>query len=922
MSIVRSTSALIGREHESRALTERIHAASRGAGGALVVRGAPGIGKTSVLDGAKAEALSAGLRILTTTGVQSETHLPFAGLHQLLGPVMRDIDRLPVRYAKALQSAFGLIEEPVDGSHLVAMSMLHLLGESAEHGPIALLVDDAQWLDGSSTGALTFVARRLESDPIVLIIALRDGFDSPFLEAGLPELALGTLTDAQAQSLLDARSPHLDSALRDRVLRSAAGNPLALIELATALRSGLHADRALHGAGPPLTARLERAFADRLDSLDTETRAFLRVAAASDSGRLDELLAATSRLAGREISLDVATRARTAGLIEVEGLEMHFRHPLMRSAIHQATSLEDRRSTHAALAETLAGDPDRGAWHRVAAATGTRDEIAAELDGIRARAYKRSAVTVAMEAAVRGAEYAVDPQLRGKLLMRAATYAWIMGSVSDVQRLLDMVDPRELPAPSHVFYFLLCEEFGRSRWTGGPEPIRKFLEAAEEVRSGGNVDSALSMYLNASDRCWWTNADDATRAAVASSIRQVDIPPDDFRVMILLALTDPMEYGPMVLDYLSGRTEDPKADARAEPLKLAMASRAVGDFARAERFMEINLAYCRSNGILGWLGFGLQVQAWNKIVRNDWRTAESLATECVRLGTEAGPENLVGAANLACATIAAYRGDVDTAERLIVEGASVYRSSGPDPHLAFVQWPRGVAALASGRFEEAYQALNCIFDASDVAYHAQIRNWVLVDLVEAAVHSGHETEARAIVQELQQVVERSCSPQLQAALLYAGAALSPDDDEGVFQITADLAHLPFTRARLQLAHGIWLRRQRRAADSRIPLRAARDTFDALGAVPWGERARQELRASGETSRRRSHDLIDALSPQELQIARMAADGMSNKEIGRQLFLSHRTIGSHLYRIFPKLGITARVHLRDALQGRSAAPTDA
>jgi ATP/maltotriose-dependent transcriptional regulator MalT len=387
--------------------------------------------------------------------------------------------------------------------------------------------------------------------------------------------------------------------------------------------------------------------------------------------------------------------------------------------------------------------------------------------------------------------------------------------------------------------------------------------------------------------------------------------------MILLALTDPMEYGPMVLDYLSGRTEDPKADVRAEPLKLAMASRAVGDFARAERFMEINLAYCRSNGILGWLGFGLQVQAWNKIVRNDWRTAESLASECVRLGTEAGPENWVGAANLASATIAAYRGDVDTADRLIVEGATVYRSPGPDPHLALVQWPRGAAALASGRYEEAYQALSRIFDPSDLPYHFHIRNWVLVDLVEAAVLSGHEAEAGPVVRELEQIGAKSRSPQLLAALRYARAALSSDDDEAVFQITPDLAHWPFTRARLQLAHGIWLRRQRRAADSRTPLRAARDTFDALGAVPWGERARQELRASGETSRRRAYDLIDALSPQELQIARLAADGLSNKEIGQQLFLSHRTIGSHLYRIFPKLGITARAHLRDALGGLPA-----
>jgi hypothetical protein len=307
---------------------------------------------------------------------------------------------------------------------------------------MALLVDDAQWLDGSTTAALAFVARRLESDPIVLIVALRDGFGSPFLEAGLPELSIGALTDAQARSLLEACSPELDSGRRDRVLRSAAGNPLALVELSSALRSSFEADLEFHGSDLPLTARLERAFADRLNSLDADTCTFLRVAAVSDSGRLEEVLNATSRLQRREIALDVATKASAAGLILIDGPELRFRHPLMRSAIHQAMRLEDRQATHAALAETLEADTDRRAWHRVAASTGTRDEIAAELDGIRDRAFKRSALAVAMEAAARGAKYAVDPKLRGKLLMRAATYAWIMGAVSDVQRLLDIVDPR------------------------------------------------------------------------------------------------------------------------------------------------------------------------------------------------------------------------------------------------------------------------------------------------------------------------------------------------------------------------------------------------------------------------------------------------------------------------------------------------
>jgi DNA-binding CsgD family transcriptional regulator len=233
--------------------------------------------------------------------------------------------------------------------------------------------------------------------------------------------------------------------------------------------------------------------------------------------------------------------------------------------------------------------------------------------------------------------------------------------------------------------------------------------------------------------------------------------------------------------------------------------------------------------------------------------------------------------------------------------------------LALVQYPRGAAALAAGRYDEAYQHLRRIFDPSDSAFHPHVRSWALVDLVEAAALSGHENEAAGFVKELEPIAAQARWPILEGALRFARPILSTASDDSGFEAGTELAAWPFTRARLQLAHGIWLRRQRRPADARNPLRAARDAFDALGAGPWGERARQELRASGETSRQRSYELSDALSPQELQIARLAAGGMSNKEIGRQLFLSHRTVSSHLYKVFPKLGITARSQLRAALQ---------
>jgi hypothetical protein len=300
--------------------------------------------------------------------------------------------------------------------------------------------------------------------------------------------------------------------------------------------------------------------------------------------------------------------------------------------------------------------------------------------------------------------------------------------------------------------------------------------------------------------------------------------------------------------------------------QLALAAQAVGDFVRTERFLEARSQFLRAQGLLGGLTSALLKLAWTKIQLGSWRSAAPTASEAERLAEETGQLDLAAAAKLASATIAAYRGELEAAEQLTAEGERALFSAGANPQLAMVQWPRGVAALAAARFDEGYEQLRRIFLPADHAHHPHVRSWVVVDLVEAAVHSEHEDEVRLIVQDLTSIAKRSRSPLLLGALQFARAVLDAGDDGAAFLADATLAPWPFTRARLQLAHGVWLRRHRRAADSRTPLRAARDTFDALGALPWGERARQELRASGETSRRRSYDLTDALSPQELQIA--------------------------------------------------------
>lgn len=909
--------ALFGRESETKALADRIDAAKSERGGALVVRGAPGVGKSTLLGVARAYGVAAGFEILATTGVQSETHLPFAGLHQLLRPVLRDIDRLPGSYRDALRSVFGMSDETVASPFLIAMSVLQLLEESTERAPLLLLVDDAHWLDRSTSDALAFVARRLEADPILTIASLRDGFENPFLQAGIPDLTVGALGNADAEALLDARSPKLDAALRERVLRNAAGNPLALVELSIALRSPVEMDRVLGGSDHPLTTRLERAFADRLSSLSSETRCFLHVAAVDDRGQLAELLRAASTLKGREITLEAASEAKEAGLVEIDGLELRFRHPLMRSAIQQAMNLQERHAAHGALAATVEGD--RRVWHRAAATVGYDRQVVADLDGIALRALPRGALGISIQALERAAQLAAEhPELRAIMLTRAASLAWVLGRSSDVLRFLDTMDDRQVPELERPFVAFMREEFGRGAWSGASR-LTEFIEIAERSRVKGDTNRGLDALSMIAHRCWWSNPDEETRKALVSALERFPVPQDHPHVIGTLAKASPLEHGTIVLDYLSRHAAEPITDFRGAH-QLGAAAQAVGDFVQAERYHEAYVRFLRAQGLLGALVGSLVALAWTRIHRGDWRSAGSMASEAERLAEETGQHRWAGTAKLASATIAAYRGEIDFAERLATAGESALVPREANPQLSMVQWPRGAVALAAGRYDEAYQHLRRIFEPSDIAHHPHVRSWVLVDLVEAAVHSGYEGEAAHFVSELEIIAARSRSPLLEGALQFARPVLSPDGDEAAFRPGTGLESWPFTRARLQLAHGVWLRRQRRASDARTPLRLARDAFDSLGAVPWGERARQELRASGETSRRRAYQLVEALSPQELQIAELAAAGLSNKEIGQQLFLSHRTIGSHLYRVFPKLGITARSHLRAALQD-SKAPSD-
>jgi hypothetical protein len=450
------------------------------------MRGAAGIGKTALLEVTLSEARSHGYKVLVTAGVESEAHLPFAGLHQLVRPISSGIDGLPGPQKAGLLTAFGMLEGPAPALFLVGLAVLSLLTDAASEAPVLLIADDAHWLDAPTAAVLAFVGRRLEADPVVLLAAIRDGFPTPLLAAGLPEIELEPLDAATSARLLDAHAPDLAAASRSRVLREAAGNPLALVELPRALRSTPHGDsRALAGV-LPLTDRLQRAFAARAAELPEMTRAALVVAAANDGIDLLEVLAATARVAGSAVATDIFEPAVAAALIGIDETSIRFRHPLVRSAVYQTAPLGQRQAVHRALAEVLANAPDRRAWHRAASIVGTNERAASDLEAAAGRAQQRGATAVAISAQERAAALTEDPLLRAGRLLVAAEMGFELGQPELVGRLLDAAERLEL-RPRDRARILWLRDIFSDGVPGDAGEVRRLVDCADETLRGVSV---------------------------------------------------------------------------------------------------------------------------------------------------------------------------------------------------------------------------------------------------------------------------------------------------------------------------------------------------------------------------------------------------------------------------------------------------
>jgi DNA-binding CsgD family transcriptional regulator len=911
-----SGTILFGRDEELATVDELVDGLPE-RGSALLIQGAPGIGKSSLLAHAVTRARNSGFTVLEACGVQAETHLPFAGLHQLTRTMMDRVSRLPPTQADALLGAFGMAEPSPSASvpqfFMIALATLSLLGEATAETPVLLVVDEAQWLDIPTLEVLGFVARRVGAEPLGILLALREAHTAWLGAPDIRELHLKPLEPAAADALLDARNPGLEPGVRRRVVEMSAGNPLALMELPVTLGadgtpSEFVASPALH-----LTARLERAFASRLVDLPSDTRHALLITAADDGAALTEVLAAASILTGTEISARSLEPAIAAGLVCADEFRIGFTHPLVRSAVLCSATLADRLAAHGALARTLHGQPDRQAWHR-ASAIGRPDEaVARQLDQVALRARGRGAAAVAMTALERATALSEVPSGRVARLLGAAELGLELGQTDRASSLLQQAEPLRLGVLERARLLLLREGLEADVAVSTPR-LHLLITTAERAAEAGDPELALRLLRTAAQRCWWSDPGRELRERVVAAAERLPVPELHPDLVYTLAAATPVERAATVLERLERLERQGGYDFLAAAT-LGTAATMANAYDHATGFLRHAAAGLRSQGRLGLLAQTLVSLAFSTIHTVDWKIGLPAVAEAMRLAEENAQPRWLTGARIAKAQFAALHGDLDTALSVIGEAERQGLSEAHPSHLAFIQITRGLIGLAAGNQAEAFDCVWRVFDPADPAYHPFLQTIAIAELAEAATGDDQRAMARLALQQVDASAGSSGAQLIRINLGFVHALLADDEDaEERFRSAFDLdmSHAPFARARLMLAYGSWLRRRRRVMEARTPLRIARESFKALGVEPWCERARQELRSAGEGSTRQSRTDWDLLTPQELQIAQLAAEGLSNKEIGQQLYLSPRTIGAHLYRIFPKLGITSRGQLRDKL----------
>ncbi|GAA3108230.1 LuxR family transcriptional regulator [Pseudonocardia yunnanensis] len=901
---------LVGRDEDLEQVCSFLKSAAAG-GAALLLVGEPGVGKSVLVDVAVAEASERGMLVLRAGGAEFEADVSFSGLNQVLIPLLGEFGRLPEAHRAALSVALGMEEGCTPDRLVVSSATLGLLRAVAAQRAVLVVVDDVHWMDRASAAVLAFVARRLAGSRVGFLAASRPGMESFFEGAGLPEHELQPLDDDAALALMGYRFPTLGTKVRRRVLAEARGNPLALLELPAALTGPQRPALRALPAVLPLSRRLQALFVSRISELPAASRQLLLLGALDSTADLRVLKAATSE-PDDEDPLAPAEHAQLLHVEESTG-RLTFRHPLTRSAVVELSTADQRRRAHMTLAD-MSQRPEHRAWHLGEATIEPDERVAGLLEEAADRILGRGDPAGAVAALSRAAQ--LSP-LRSDRSRRLAEAAYVGLETGDMEVASQLLGDARRADPAHgggSLYAAATAAYLLSVGDNDVETAHRLLARAIETRTdpddGALVEAVWTLLL----LCWFGGEAEMWRpfhAAVAELGSR--LPPD----LALMSATfpDPVRTAGPVLDQLNSAINGLRNEV--DPVRIARICHAA---VNVDRLAGCRDALWRVVSRAREVGpFPLAVVALIHLCLDDyisgrWDQISELADEGLETGDAQGYRHFAWPFHYFLALVAAARGDQDTSRAQIDKALQWATPRGARGVVHYVHHAQAVAALARSDFEDAYRHAVAISPAGEFASHVPVALWAMMDLVEAAVRTDRRAEAAAHVKAMEQAKVAELSPRM-ALLATGSAAMAADDDSAGELFEKALAvpgadRWPFEAARVRLAYGEQLRRARATSDARVQLTGALETFERLGARPWMDRAGHELRAAGLGTAHASG--AGLLTPQEREIAVLAAAGLSNKEIGQQLFLSHRTVGAHLYRAFPKLGITSRAALRDAL----------
>ncbi|RKS78839.1 regulatory LuxR family protein [Actinomadura pelletieri DSM 43383] len=871
-------------------------------GGGVVLVGEPGIGKSTLLR--QAAGLATDMRVLRATGAETEAPLAYAVLHQLLFPVLDRVDLLPAPQAEALGVALGSRSGAAPDRFLVSAGTLTLLSDLADERPVACLVDDLQWADGPSRDVLAFVARRVGAEPVALIAADRTAADRP--PDGLRVLPLAPLTAGESAAVLDALSPNLSPEVRDRLVKAAAGNPLALEEIPRGLTR-----RELAGLDPlldplPLSTALEGLFSTRVRRLDPDVRVLVVLCAADGSGHLPTLARAAERL---DVSLAPLDSGMLDDLVHIDRFgAVAFRHPLVRSAAYHGAPHSTRRAVHAALAHA-GTEPTRRVWHLARAVSGPDEEVARELEQVAERTLRRSGDRTAVTVLQQAARLSPDVADRARRLVAAAEAAWRSGDAARTRTLLDEARPLAEPGDPRIDHLHGLTEL---RDGDAAEAVRVLVSAASRAVDGA-VHRPVQVLLDAGEAAFHT-ADAAAAKEVDRLLKQLPdagTPLEQALVRLMLGIA-PLARGehPDGLEddlALIERSGDPHLLVRAGGIALTR-----GDLGTSRRLRAAGVARARHLGAAGTLAWALWYQANEEVLNGRYAAAEAIADEGHRLSLETGRSNIAWQHQATMAMLCGLRGRADEAVAKAREVIAFADARGLATAGLCARHALTLLALSQGRGADALEQLEVMRDLMSSGHHA-VSITVVPFYVEAATRVDLRDRGAEVFARYLTWAEEPPAPTEVRALAARCRALLSDGDEADrwFRTALDHHHasgVPLDHARTALLYGEFLRRRKRRTDARAPLRLALATFERLGATTWARRARAELRATGVTTGVPDPSGIDLLTPQEIQVARVVGQGLTSRQAAAQLFLSPRTVDYHLRKIYQKLGIASRTEL--------------